>query len=159
VTRASVLALGLVLLAGCAWLEPRDDQAAASSQPSEDLPVVRDDEPFDPSKVVDDAQEGELQESEETPGEVQTKEEEVATEAEAEAREERKERAVEAVNELDVEDDEAKVELASNPRARDPGSGEPWTATARDAAMELVLVLALSLVLALPTWLILRAVR
>ena len=143
----------LILLHGCLFA-PEEE---AAIEPSEQVDVVSEDAPFDPSKAIEDTGRGELQESAgEKPPE---KTEEVATEAEAENREERAEEAIERINESPVEDDQAKAAAASNPPPEDPGSGERWTVTTLDWTLEFVLILVLALALSVPCWLALRFFR
>ena len=139
-----------ILLHGCLFA-PEEE---AAIEPSEQVDVVSEDAPFDPSKAIADTGRGELQESagEEPP----EKTEEVATEVEAENLEEGAEEAVERINESAVEDDQAKAAVASNPPPEDPGSGERWTITLLDWSLEFVLILVLALALSVPCWLVLR---
>ena len=139
-----------ILLHGCLFA-PEEDAAIA---PSEQVDVVSEGAPFDPSKAIEDSGRGELEESagEEPP----EKTEEVATEVEAENREERAEEVVEHINESPVEDDQAKAAVASNPPPEDPGSGERWTVTLLDWTLEFVLILVLAFALSVPCWLVLR---
>ena len=150
----TVPALLLVLcLGGCAWLRPGEERAGGD-EAAGGLSVVPDGEPFDPSKVVEDTGPGQLARS--AGSERGAKEERVGTEAEAQAQERQIERAVERIDETDEDDDEAKVQIASNPPAKDAGSGERWTETVKDLVLEIIVVVALALLLAGPLWLLLR---
>ena len=150
-SRRAHLAAALLLLQGCLFAP---EEEGAEIEPSERVDVVAEDEPFDPSKAIEDTGSGEV---EEAAGEEQPeKTDEVATEGEAEAREERAERTVEGINESGADDEEAKAAAASNPPPEDPGSGERWTLVLLDWGLELVLLLALAAAISLPCWLLLR---
>jgi hypothetical protein len=148
--RAAAVA-SLLLSNGCLFA-PEEDAAIG---PSERVEVVaEEDEPFDPSKAVEDDSSGVVEESQGAGDGPQG--EEVATEAEAEAREESAQQTAERINETSAEDDEAKAAAAANPIQEDPGSGEPWTRAAIDWALELVFLALLAAVLSVPCLLVLR---
>lgn len=144
-------AAALLLLPGCLFAP---EEEGVEIEPSEHVDVVKEGEPFDPSKAIEDTGGGEVEDS--AGEEPQAKTEEVATEGEAEAREEQAEQTVERINESGAEDDQAKTAAASNPPAEDPGSGERWTLVLVDWGLELVVILVLAAAISVPCWLLLR---
>lgn len=152
--------VGVVLLQGCLTTLEKEP-----AEIPDKLDVVPNDAPFDPSKAVDDTGKGELAKpSARAHGAVQQEEEngkgeEVATEGTVEARKEESEQAAELANENGGDDDAAKAEVAKDPPPPDPGSGEPWWRTTVDWCLELLIVVALALLLAVPVWLLLRALQ
>ena len=157
-SRRWALCAVLLLLQGC--LTPFEREPA---ELPEELNVVPNEGPFDPSKAVDDTGKGELEKTNEQPQVAQDQEvgkkEDVATEEVAEARKERSERAAKNANESEGEDDVAKAQVAKDLPPQDPGSGEPGWKTAVDWALELVIVVVLALVLTVPVWLLVRGLH
>lgn len=146
--RRAALALLLVASAACGLLPSRAaEEADATDAVEGGLTVVPDDRPFDPSLVVDESDEG------------PTGNEHVASEARAEERERRDERAVQRIDGGAGDDEQGKLDVARNPPARDPGVGDAWPRALLDVVMELLLVLALSLLVSLPVWGALRGSR